>query len=129
MEKDLKEKRKMKFHGNRYTVANHATKSRANNKASKMPINCASKRKLNQLPNETVAVDDSYNIIINFKKLKSFSDLVVCQDCGKNKLNNNLEMGMGFSYELNCACEACNRSYRGYISKYVEKEVIIGFPR
>ena len=94
-----------------------------------MPINCASKRKLNQFPNETVEVDDSYNIIINFKTLKSFSDLVVCPDCGKNKLNNNLEMGMGFSYELNCACGACNWSYREYTSKYVEKEVIIGFPR
>ena len=52
-----------------------------------MPINCPSKRKLNQLPNET--------------------DLVVCPVCGKNKLNN-LEMGMGFSYELNLAFEACN---------------------
>ena len=94
-----------------------------------MPINCASKRKLNQLPNETVDVDDSYNILINFETLKSFSDLVVCLDCGKNKLNNNSEMGMGFSYELNLACEACNWNYRGYTSKYVEKEVIIGFPR
>ena len=68
----MKEERKMKFHGNRYTVADDATKSTANNKAWKMPVNCASKRKLNQLPNETVEVDDSYNIIINFETLKSF---------------------------------------------------------
>ena len=71
MDKDLK-KKKEKFHGNRYTVADDATKSRAYIKASKMPINCPSKRKLNQLPNETVEVDDSYNIIINFETLKSF---------------------------------------------------------
>ena len=108
MDKDLRKKKKKKFHGNRYTVADDATKSRAYIKASKMPINCPSKRKLNQLPNET--------------------DLVVCPVCGKNKLNN-LEMGMGFSYELNLAFEACNWNYRGYTSKYVEKEVIIGFPR
>ena len=112
MDKHLKKKKK-KFRGNRYTVADDATKSRVYIKASKMPINCPSKRKLNQLPNETVA----------------FSDLVVCPDCGKNKLHNNLEMGMGFIYELNLACEACNWNYRGYTSKYVEKEVITGFPR
>ena len=72
MEKDLKKERKMKFHDNRYTVADDATKSRADNKASRMPINCASKRKLNQLPSKTIEVDDSYNIIINFETLKSF---------------------------------------------------------
>ena len=53
-----------------------------------MPIECACKRKLNQLPIETVEVDDNYNIIINFEMLKSFFDLVVCPDCGgKIKLN------------------------------------------
>ena len=46
------------------TVVDGAKKSRTNDKASKMPINCASKRKLNQLPNETVEVDDNY---ITFK--------------------------------------------------------------
>ena len=66
MDKDLKKKRKMKFHGNRYTVVDGAKKSRTNDKASKMPINCASKRKLNQLPNETVEADDNYNIIFKF---------------------------------------------------------------
>ena len=80
----------MKFHVTRYIVADGAKKSRTDDEASKMLINCTSKRKLNQLPNETVEVDDSYNIIINFETLKSFSDLVVCPDCGKKKLNNNL---------------------------------------
>ena len=122
----------MKFHGNRYTHADAAKKSRVDNKASEMSINCASKRKLNQLPNETVEVGNSCNIIINFETLKSFSDLVVRPNFGKNKLNNNLEMSMAFIYELNLVCEvceACNWSYRGYTSKYVEKEVIKRFPR
>ena len=128
----MRKKGKMKFHGNRYTVADGAKKSRADNKASEMSINCDSKRKLNQLLNETVEVDNSYNIIINFETLKSFSDLVVCPNFGKNKLNNNLEMSMAFIYELNLVCEdceACSWSYRGYTSKYVEKEVIKRFPR
>ena len=88
MGKDLKKKRKSKFHDNRYTVADDARKSKADDKDSKMPIDCASKRKLNQLPIETVEVDDNYNIIINFEMLKSFFDLVVCPDFGgKIKLN------------------------------------------
>ena len=48
-----KKKRKRKFHGNRYNVANGAKKSRADDKDSKMPIDCVSKRKLNQTLNET----------------------------------------------------------------------------
>ena len=83
----------------KYTVAVGAKKSRADDKESKMPIDCASKGKLNQLPNETVQVDDNYNII-NFEILKSF-DLGVFPDCGeKIKLNNNLGKRISFSYEL-----------------------------
>lgn len=64
-----------------------------------MPNDCTSKRKLNQLLNETDEVNDNYNIIINFEISKSFFDLVVCPDRGaKIKLNNNLEKRMGFSY-------------------------------
>ena len=68
-------------------------------------------------------------LYLNFETLKSFFDLLLCLDCGKNKLNNNLEMSMSFSYQLNSACEACSWSYGRYISKYVENEVIKGLPR
>ena len=75
--KDLKKKRKRKFHGNRYTVVDGAKKSRADDKDSKMPNDCDSIRKLNKLPNETVKVHYNYKITINSEILKPFFDLIV----------------------------------------------------
>ena len=44
MGKDLKKKRKRKFHGNKYTVLDGAKKSRADDKDPKMLNDCASKK-------------------------------------------------------------------------------------
>ena len=53
-----------------------------------MPNHCASNRKLNQLPIETVEVNDNCKIITDFEILKPFFDLVVSPDCGeKIKIN------------------------------------------
>ena len=59
------------------------------------------------------------SMIINFEILKSFFDLVVCE---KTKLNNNLEMRIGFSYGFKLACKEYNWGYSRYTSKHVEKE-------
>ena len=123
MGEDLKKKRKRKFHGNRYPVVDVTKKSRTDDNDSKIANDCASKRKPNQQPNETVEVNDNYSIIISFEILKSFFDLVVCQDCGeKGKLNDNLEKRMGFSCEIKLACKTCNWSYRRCTPEHVEKE-------
>ena len=62
MRKDLKKKKRH--------LAVLRNQPRVNDKDSKMLTDYISKTKLNPLPNETVEVDDNYNIIINFEIVK-----------------------------------------------------------
>ena len=69
----------------------------------------------NDLENELD--EDNYNIIINFKVLKTMFNDCICTECcsndGKLLLKNNLQNKNGFSYELQLSCDTYE-----YISKY-----------
>jgi len=61
--------------------------------------------------------EENYNIIINFKVLKTMFNDCICKECclngSKLLLKNNLQNKNGFSYELQLSCDTCE-----FISKY-----------
>ena len=121
MGKNTVRKRKIHFHGNRYTKKQNIE---TQNEQEATSSSSRAKKRQDSINYSTSIVDeldqDDYYLFLNFKILKeTLQGLLLCPECHQPTVNfvNNQEARMGFANKLTISCDICDWEKNFYTSK------------